>query len=184
MRRAVTSALPWLAALAAFASPARADLSGVSPSGFAINYREEVKAAPDDAWKAIVQLPRWWNSLHSWSGQAANMSLDAQAGGCWCERWGQGHSAQHGQVVLVQPGRVIRLSAALGPLQELAVNGVLTIAAGAGSGAEAGKNFLRISYRVSGDASAGLDRLAPAVDKVIAEQFRRLKNLVETGTPE
>lgn len=178
----------WLACLAALATSAHAELSGVSPSGFVVNYRQELKASTDGAWRSIVALPRWWNPQHSWSGQAANMSLDAQAGGCFCERWtdasGAAHSVQHGQVVMVHTGRVIRLFAALGPLQELAVNGVLTIVAGAGVGSEAGKNFLRISYRVSGGAEAGLDQLAPAVDKVIGEQYRRLKALIETGKAE
>ncbi len=136
-----------------------------------------MKAAPEDVWKAIVQLPRWWSSQHTYSGQASNLSLDAQAGGCWCERWGDGQSVQHGQVVLVQPGRVIRVFAGLGPLQELAVQGVLTIV----TAAQEGKTVLRMTYRVSGDASAGLDKLAPVVDQVIGVQYRRLKALAETG---
>jgi len=28
-------------------------------------------------WKAIVQLPRWWNDVHTYSGKASNLSLDA-----------------------------------------------------------------------------------------------------------
>jgi uncharacterized protein YndB with AHSA1/START domain len=167
-------------ALACLATPLRAETSNVSATGFTTTFREEVAAAPDGVWKAIVQLPRWWSSQHTGSGQASNMSLDAQAGGCWCERWGDGHSLQHGQVVLVQPGRVIRLFANLGPLQELAVNGVLTIV----TSTQEGKTFLRLTYRVSGSAEAGLERLAPAVDQVLGAQYRRLKLLAETGKPE
>jgi uncharacterized protein YndB with AHSA1/START domain len=167
-------------ALACSLPIARAETSQVSASGFISSFREEVKASPDDAWKAIVQLPRWWNDSHTWSGKAANMSLDLQAGGCWCERWGDGQSVMHGQVAMVQPGRVVRLFANLGPLQELATNGVLTIV----TSAQEGKTFLRLSYRVSGHADAALDKLAPAVDRVLAEQFRRLKTMVETGKPD
>jgi uncharacterized protein YndB with AHSA1/START domain len=174
MKRAFAIALQLLAALA---MPALAETSNVSPAGFVSSFREEVKAAPDDVWKAIVALPRWWNNEHTWSGQASNMSLDLQAGGCWCERWGGGQSVQHGRVVLVQPGRVIRLDASLGPLQELAVNGVLTIV----TSAQDGKTFLRLTYRVAGNADAGLEKLAPVVDQVLAVQYRRLKSLVETG---
>ena len=169
-----------LSALALGGTPAHAETSAVSPSGFLASFREEVKATPDDVWRAIVQLPQWWSNAHSWSGQAANMSLELRAGGCWCERWGDGHSAQHGQVVMVQPGRVLRLFASLGPLQELAVNGVLTIA----TGTQDGKTVLRLSYRVSGNADAGLDKLAPAVDRVLGAQYQRLKSLAETGRPE
>ncbi len=174
MRPAFGVLLAWLAALAL---PAQAETSNVSPTGFVSSFREEVNAAPYDVWKAIAALPRWWHNEHTWSGQASNMSLDLQAGGCWCERWGGGQSVQHGQVLLVQPGRVIRLQANLGPLQELAVSGVLTIV----TSAQDGKTFLRLSYRVAGNAEAALDKLAPAVDQVLAVQYRRLKSLAETG---
>jgi len=168
------------AASAALGVAAEADTSNVSPNGFTSNFRDEVSATTDGVWQAIVQLPRWWSGQHTYSGQASNLSLDAQAGGCWCERWGDGQSVQHGQVVLVQPGRVIRMFASLGPLQELAVQGVLTIV----TSAQDGKTLLRMTYRVSGDASAGLEKLAPVVDQVIGVQYRRLKTLAETGRPE
>ncbi len=166
--------------IAALAGPASADTSNVSATGFVSSYREELKVTPDEAWRAIVQLPRWWSDAHTYSGKASNLSLDAGAGGCWCERWGDGHSAQHGQVVLLQPGRVIRFNAALGPLQDLGVAGVLTIV----TSAQDGKTFLRMTYRVAGNADAGLEKLAPAVDQVIGVQYRRLKALAETGKPD
>ena len=175
----------WRAAMAcvaitALAAPVSAETSGVSATGFTSSFREELSVSPDAAWQAIVQLPRWWSDAHTWSGRAANMSLDLQAGGCWCERWGEGHSSQHGQVVLVQPGRVLRLQASLGPLQELPVAGVLTIV----TSVQDGKTALRMSYRVGGPADAGLDKLAPLVDQVIGAQFKRLKTLAETGRAE
>jgi uncharacterized protein YndB with AHSA1/START domain len=166
--------------LAATGGPARAETSSASPTGFVSSFREEAKATPEAVWSAITQLPRWWHDDHTWSGKASNMVLDLQAGGCWCERWGDGQSVQHGQVVFVQPGRVIRLNASLGPLQELAVNGVLTIV----TSAQDGKTVLRLTYRVSGNADAGLDKLAPVVDQVLATQYKRLKMLAETGQPQ
>ena len=69
-----------------------------------------------------------------------------------------------------------------GPLQDLAVVGVLTIVTASGVGAEADQQFLRMTYRVAGGADAGLDKLAPAVNGVIGEQFKRLKSLIETGS--
>lgn len=170
------------------ATAPRAEPSNVSATGFVVTHRAEITAPPSQAWKAIVALPQWWNGKHSGSGSAANFSLDAQAGGCFCERWvdasGAANSVQHGQVVMVQAGRVLRLAAALGPLQDLAVNGVLNIVTSTGTGAEAGKHFLRMGYRVSGDASANLDKLAGPVDGVIGEQFKRLQALIETGKAE
>ncbi|MBL8329231.1 MAG: SRPBCC family protein [Rubrivivax sp.] len=152
-----------------------AETSQVSPTGFISSFREELRVSPAQAWKAIVQLPVWWNDAHTWSGKASNMSLDLQAGGCWCERWGEGRSVMHGQVVQVQPGLLVRMNASLGPLQELGAQGVLTIV----TSAQEGKTFLRLTYRVAGGPETNLDKLAPAVDRVLSEQFKRLKALAE-----
>jgi uncharacterized protein YndB with AHSA1/START domain len=115
----------------------------------------------------VLQHPEgWWPSDHTWSGAAANLSLSAEAGGCFCERWAEG-SAEHGRVVMSRPAQLLRLRAALGPLQEMGVAGVLTIALTAkGDGSEA-----VVTYRVSGDASHALDKLAPIVDQVLGMQF-------------
>jgi uncharacterized protein YndB with AHSA1/START domain len=159
---------------------AQAEAIQVSATGFTSQYREEIKASSDDVWKALVQLPRWWNGSHTYSGQASNLSLDAQAGGCWCERWADGHSVQHGTVALVLPGRVLRVLGNLGPLQDLPVHGVLTFAITTLDG----KTTLRMTYRVAGPVDAGLEKLAPVVDRVIGEQYKRLKAMAETGRPE
>ena len=170
--------MPLCAGLAVAA--ARAETSQVTPAGFVSQFREEVSVAPDVVWKTIVQLPRWWSGRHSYSGEARNLSLDVQAGGCFCERWGDGHSVQHATVLMVQNGRVLRMAGAFGPLQEMAVIGVLTIV----TSAQDGKNFLRMTYRVVGHADSGLDKVATVVDQVLGEQFRRLKTMAETGKPD
>ena len=166
--------------LASWVAPAWADTGNVTPQGFIVIFRDEVKASPTDLWQALVQLPRWWSGQHTYSGQASNLSLDPQAGGCWCERWGDDNSVQHGEVVLVQPGRTLRVYANLGPLQELPVTGVLTFTIAM----QETKTILRLTYRVSGPPDVGLDKLAAAVDQVIGQQFRRLKSLAETGKAE
>jgi uncharacterized protein YndB with AHSA1/START domain len=168
------------ALLGLLAGPAWADTGNVTPQGFVSIFRDEVKTTPEQLWQALVQLPRWWSAEHTYSGQASNLSLDTQAGGCWCERWGNGRSVQHGTVVLVQPERTLRVVGNLGPLQELPVNGVLTFTIAM----QETQTILRLTYRVSGAPDAGLDKLAPLVDQVIGQQFRRLKSLAETGKPE
>lgn len=176
--------VPLRAAAAAFAlaacTAAQAELRSVADSGFVVEIRHEPKVSTAALWQALTQLPRWWNSQHTWSGAASNMSLDLQAGGCWCERWGEGQSVMHGQVVWLRPGRLLRLDANLGPLQERATRGVLTIET-----LEAeGRTQLRWTYTVSGAPSAGLQQLAPLVDGVLAEQARRLVSYAETGRAE
>lgn len=179
MNRRTASLARVLAATLA-ASAAHAETSNVSANGFTSSLREEIKASPDEVWKAIAQLPRWWSDAHTWSGKASNMTFELRAGGCWCEIWEGGQSVQHGQVLLVQPGRVLRMAAALGPLQELPAQGLLTIV----TSAIEGRTFLRMTYRVGGPPDIGLDKLAPAVDQVIGQQYKRLKSLAETGRPE
>lgn len=105
--------------------------------------------------------------------------LDLQAGGCFCERWGEA-SVEHGRVVFALPGELLRLRAALGPLQDMGLVGVLTFTMKPSGGGTA----LVGAYRISGDSLHGLDKLAPVVDGVIAEQVTRLKRFVETGRPE
>ena len=162
-------------AVALLALPVRAEVGSVSTSGFVSTDVVPLAASPALAWEALTQLPQWWSDQHTWSGRAAAMSLDLQAGGCWCERWGDGQSVMHGQVLWVQPGRMLRLQAALGPLQALAVQAVLTLEVRPqGEAAE-----LRASYRVAGAPEAGLDKLAPVVDRVLGEQWRRLASHLE-----
>ena len=162
------------------AAAVHAETSGVSGAGFTVTHAVVVAAEPEQVWQAFTQLPQWWKSTHSWSGQALNMSLDAQAGGCWCERWGNGQSAVHGRVLLALPGSVLRLQAWLGPLQEVPVAGVLSF----GTAKRDGETRLRVTYRVAGAADAGLDKLAAAVDGVLGEQTKRLNAFIETGKPE
>ena len=65
------------------------------------------------------------------------------------------------------PRKMLRLEAALGPLQELAVSGVITVALEEKDGA----TTVTMTHRVSGDASQKLDAFAPIVDQVNAQQF-------------
>ena len=57
-----------------------------------------MKAPPPHLYAALGEIDRWWNGSHSYSGQAANLSLARQAGGCFCERWGN-NSVEHARVV-------------------------------------------------------------------------------------
>lgn len=178
--RSIAVAIAIASGLLVLLTPAaRAEASNVTASGFTITHAMVVDSDPAKVWQAFTQLPHWWNSTHTWSGQASNLSLDAQAGGCWCERWGTS-SAVHGRVLMAQPGSALRLQAWLGPLQALPVAGVLTF----GTAHRDGATRLRVTYRVAGLPEDGLDKLASAVDAVLAEQVRRLKAFIETGKPD
>jgi hypothetical protein len=178
MNRHIASLL-LAALLAAAAAPAVAATSEATSTGFVVTVRHEVKAAPARLWAAIGEIDKWWNPSHTYSGQAANLSLTRQAGGCFCERW-NAHSVEHARVVLALENRMLRLDGALGPLQALAVNGALTFDLTAKDGGSA----LVVTYRVAGNETAGLPALAGPVDGVIVEQVRRLVAYVDTGKPD
>lgn len=170
----------WLALSAS--PPASAEVVSASPSAFLVP-AEGVAAAPvERAWRALGRIGHWWNSAHTYSSDARRMSLDMRAGGCFCERWGEGHSVEHGRVVLVMEeggARTLRFIGALGPLQELGTSGVMTIVVAP----EPDGARITMSYRVAGDSALGLDALAPLVDQVIQEQFARLVRYSGTGDP-
>jgi uncharacterized protein YndB with AHSA1/START domain len=111
----------------------------------------------------------WWSSKHSWSGQAANMTLDPRVGGCFCERW-KGGEAEHGRVLQAVPGKLLRLSAPLGPMQSMGVSAVLTFElVPVGAATE-----VRLRYIVGGNFGMDPRVLAPAVDGVLREQLSGL----------
>jgi len=73
-------------------------------------------------------------------------------------------------VILAMPGQTLRLDTALGPLQGEAVVGRLTWTLKP----VAGGTEITQNYVVSGSFRGGAETLAPAVDAVMTEQFRRL----------
>jgi uncharacterized protein YndB with AHSA1/START domain len=172
-----------LIALFCIAAPAHAEVTSSSPSAFVIEAEADVAASPAETWRRLTRIERWWSSDHTYSGDARRLSLDPRAGGCWCERWGDGQSIEHMRVVLVMENegvRTLRTVGGLGPLQEMGVNGVLTFTvAPQASGAK-----ITMMYRVTGDAALGLDQLAPLVNGVLLEQFGRLSRYSATGSPE
>lgn len=174
-----------LVAIAALIMPTRAsaEVISASPSAFLLQAETVTAASPEHAWRALSQIGRWWSPAHTYSGDARRMRLDARAGGCFCETWGQGQSVEHGRVVLVmehEGARTLRVQGALGPLQEMGVNGVLSFVVAPHEGGVK----ITMSYRVSGDAGLALLNLAPPVDHVFTEQFTRLIRYVDSGNAE
>lgn len=155
-------------ALIAAASPGVAAVKSAAPSGFEIESRATVRATPAEAYAALGRIGRWWNSDHTYSGDAANLTLDLKAGGCFCEAIpADGGSIEHMRVVYARPGAALRLQGGLGPLQGEAVSGTLTWTLTPAAG---GTEIVQ-TYIVGGNVRGGADKLAPLVDQVLAEQF-------------
>ena len=163
-----------LAALLIGASAA-AEVQSVGAGGFEVRQTVHVAASSDKAFAALLQPARWWSSEHTFSGNAANLTLDARAGGCWCESLPEGGSVEHLHVVYVSPGKVLRLRGALGPFQGLAVDGVMTWSLKP----NANGTDISVSYAVGGYAKDGFENLSKGADHVLAEQIERLRKLID-----
>ncbi|TIX50419.1 SRPBCC family protein [Alteraurantiacibacter aquimixticola] len=166
MRRsmfALAAALP-----ASFATSATAEVVPSETGGFASTHTAVVAADPAATWAMLIEPQHWWS--HSWSDNSANMSLNPVAGGCFCEvipdpAGGAPGSAEHARVVMVMPGRTLRMVGALGPLQSEGLAGTLTVTL---AEVDAGTQ-ITWDYVIGGQSRLPLGELAPVVDSVQAE---------------
>ncbi|MCW1429999.1 SRPBCC family protein [Novosphingobium sp. JCM 18896] len=163
----------------ALAVPAQAEVVAKTDAGFVSRHVAEVTASPEEAWKVLVEPAEWWNGEHSFSGDAKNLSLDARAGGCFCEVLpGEGEKGwlnprggvEHMRVVFVDKDKALRMTGGLGPLQSEALSGALTITL---KPVEGGTR-LTWEYVVGGYMRYKPEQIVPAVDKVLGEQLSRL----------
>ena len=162
-----------------FAS-AHSEVLDVGATGFQVQERAHIAATPDRIYAALIDPRHWWGSSHTFSGNAANLTLDARAGGCWCESMPDGGSVQHMVVVYAEPGKVLRLRGALGPFQGTGTEGAITwTVIPAGLGSDVTLDSVDGGYMKGGFAS-----IAPIADKVMGEQIARLKAYIETGSPD
>ena len=161
------------------AADVTADVVDRSPGGFAVKSTVPVAASTDRVYRALIDVGSWWGKDHTYTGDARNMSIAPVPGGCFCEKLPNGGGVEHGRVVNIVPGSVLRLSTALGPLQELGVSGSMTWQiAPSGQGANQGST-VTMTYVVGGYAPGGLEKLAPLVDQVLSQQVLFLKAHVE-----
>lgn len=171
--------LPPLAALA-LATPVAAGVTSSTANSFVIETVVTVEAPPQQVWEALRSPQRWWDPEHTYSGDSANLYMDAQATGCFCERTPKDKgSIEHAHVVYVAPGRMVRMVGSLGPLQAEAVVGTLSFKLDPAGGA----TRLTMLYVVGGHMRQGGEALAPLVDQVMTTQLARLKAAAEAPAP-
>jgi uncharacterized protein YndB with AHSA1/START domain len=162
-----------------FAGPASAEVKSVSANGFEVATMATIAAPGDRVYAALGEVGHWWDPSHTFSRDAANLSMELRAGGCFCERLKDGGSVQHLQVVYAAPGQGLRLRGALGPLQTEGVDGTLNWTLKPGEG---GTN-VTVSYVLGGYVRSGMEQWAPKVDRMLDEQLQRLKSFVEGKSP-
>jgi uncharacterized protein YndB with AHSA1/START domain len=153
-----------------------AEVLSVGANGFEVRETVHVAATADKAFAALLQPARWWSSEHTFSGSAANLVLEARAGGCWCENLPDGGSVEHLRVVYIAPGKALRLRGALGPFQSLGVEGSMTWTLKP----SANGTDISVSYAVGGYSKEGFDGASKGADQVLGLQIERLGKLIET----
>jgi uncharacterized protein YndB with AHSA1/START domain len=174
----------WLAvltiAVATAGAAARAEVIDSGPGGFSTRNVVTIAASPDEVYRQLTtKVGQWWNPEHTYSGESQNLSIDSWAGGCFCEKLPIQGSVRHMEVVFASPGKTLRMTGGLGPLQAMAVTGSLTIQLTAVDKT----TKVEMTYTVGGYRPGGLQDLAPVVDGVLKDQVERLKNFVEKGRP-
>lgn len=178
------------------APAARAEVVAATDTGFVVRLTSEVTAPAAEAWKAILTPAQWWQSQHTFSGDAANLVLDSQVGGCFCEVLPRPDGApatqkpggvQHMRVIYVEPPRALRMAGALGPLQSEALAATLTITVKptdtlAEKGAGTGSRIL-FEYVVGGFMRYKAVDIAAAVDRMLAAQLASLASKLGPVAP-
>ncbi len=159
-------------------SAAAADVVSASADGFELSIAQTIDKPATDVWEMLRSPQKWWDKDHTYSNDSANLYLDAQATGCFCEKLPGKGSVEHAHIVYAQPPRVLRMTGGLGPLQVEPVTGVLTFKLDPeGSGA----TRVTISYVVGGHVRSGTEAMAVTVDRVLATQLAALKAAAEAA---
>lgn len=153
------------------AGSATAEIVAATPDHYTLRHEATSLMAPDVLWSRLISPDTWWHPDHTYSGDAHNLWLNPNAGGPWMESW-DGNVVEHGRVLTLMEGKMLRLDAPFGPLQGMGVQVVWTITLeplddGAGT---------RVIFDevANGSSASGLDQVAPAVDGVKLEAINRL----------
>ena len=161
-----------MAALGLASTPASAEVVSSSANAMHVRHVVQVVMPTQSAYAAFANVGAWWNAEHSYSGDAANLSLSPTAGGCFCERVPKtGGSVEHMRVALVEPGARIVMTGSLGPLLYEATAGVMDVKVER----IAGGSRVTLDYKVAGFADGNAANLAPLVDSVLADQMKRYR---------
>lgn len=143
-------------------APAHAEVKDQAPNGFTLENSQWVPVDPGTAWKAFVHdVGQWWPADHSWWGDASKLSISEKAGGCFCEIDGA-RQAWHMTVTFVDPGKLMRMTGGLGPLQGMGLSGALEWR----FVEENGGTRITLWYRAGGYTPDDLSKFVPVIDKV------------------
>ena len=166
--------LAYLALVSFLILPAGAEVLSSSSNGFVIQLETTVNAKPSRAYHQFLNVAQWWDAAHTYYGKSQNLSIDAVAGGCFCEVSGD-KQVLHMTITYVDPGKEIRMTGGLGPLQMLGVQGGMSWKFEL---MENNTTKITHRYQVGGYMDGGLDKLASIVNQVQAGQLEQLRKIL------
>src|SRR5260221_11308121 len=151
---------------------AKPDVLDSSSNGFTVKATVQIQAAPKDVYRQLIHnVGDWWNSAHTYSGDAHNLSIDDKPTGCFCEKLPNEGSVRHMEVVSLMPGKALGMTGALRPLQNIAATGNMRVQL---SASERGTKR-EFAYPGTGYLPADVKAWDLPVNSVLPEQFTRVK---------
>ena len=175
MRQRTRPLASFIAAAVLLSVPARAEVRDAAATGFTVENSVIVPVDAKSAWQALVgSVDAWWPKDHTWWQQASKLTIDARAGGCFCEIDGN-RQAQHMQVVFSDPPKLLRMIGGLGPLQGMGLYGVLEWRLAPVDGG----TRITLWYRAGGYTSVDLVKFATVVDGIQALQLGGLARYLQ-----
>ncbi|WP_332657876.1 hypothetical protein [Brevundimonas sp.] len=165
---------PLLAAvLALCATPASAEVVARTADSFTLRYAEAADIEPDEIPGALRGLSRWWEPAHTYTGSAANLSLDLTPGGCWCEKFPDGTDFDHARTVSAGPDRFV-FEAPFGPLRGKTTSARLTVSWQA-------TNDVWTPIWTMAVEGPGIGAMADTVDSVMSNAYQRWLYFLENA---
>lgn len=161
------------AVMALFAGPVSAEVVARAADSFTLRYAVGAEIAPGDIPGTLTDLPKWWDSAHTYSGSAANLSLDLTPGGCWCEKLADGTDFDHGRTVSVEADRMV-FHAPFGPMRGKTSRADLTVTWPA-----ANRGWTPTWTMVV--EGPGIGAMAEAIDAVMGAGYQRWLHYLEYG---
>jgi hypothetical protein len=181
MRKSATALALGFALLPATAGAA---VTASGANGFTVRHEIVLPVEQPGAYALFLQIDGWWDRDHTYTGDALNLTITPQVGGCWCERLPLEGSVEHLRVTMVSPGSMIRFSGGLGPLAAMGAQGAMTWTF---IPMADGLSRVRLDYAVTGFAAgdAGMAAMAGPVDRVLGAAIENLaayaRNLQASG---
>jgi hypothetical protein len=138
--------------------------------GFTVKHEKNMSVDPMTLHNIFCkEIGQWWDPEHTWSGKSENLYIQVYPGGAFGEQMESGKAVRHMSVIYLDPGKVFRMQGALGPLQQYAVTGIMTL--------EFKRNgdstHVSLTYTVGGYIPGGASKFAAVVDQVLDSQFQR-----------